>query len=126
MRNWLKAFVLVLDELAIVGLVIYILWRFGVNISTPVIVISAAGAGAWLLVVHRILLSISRRRHIGGKEGMIGRRGKVVTPLKPEGTIKIRGELWKASSPENHLEVHDEVLVVEVKGLVLVVKKATS
>ncbi len=126
MRNLLKAFFLALDEIVVVAIAIYILWRFGVNISGTVIAITIVASAIWVLFVHRIILSISRRRQVGGKEGMIGRRGKVVSPLKPEGTIKIRGEIWKASALEHEIDINDEVLVIDVKGLILLVKKVSA
>jgi membrane-bound serine protease (ClpP class) len=33
-----------------------------------------------------------------GREGMVGEQGEVFKALKPEGTVKIHGEFWKAVS----------------------------
>jgi membrane-bound ClpP family serine protease len=53
---------------------------------------------------------------------VIGSNGKVVSPLVPEGLIRIKGELWVAKSAGKKLDVGSEVIVVEQDGLRLVVR----
>ena len=93
----LKAFVLVLDEALLVALVLLALWKLGVNLSPAVIITVVVVLGLLVFVLYRTIMSLVRRKQVGGREGMIGLQGKVVTPLTPEGVIKVRGELWKAS-----------------------------
>ncbi|MFC1999704.1 NfeD family protein [Chloroflexota bacterium] len=64
-----------------------------------------------------------RRKQVCGREGMIGLRGRVVAPLNPEGVIRIQGELWKASCTDDSIGTDEEVVVVEIEGLRLVVKR---
>ena len=54
-----------------------------------------------------------------------GSVGKVVMPLKPEGTVYVRGELWSAYS-DHPLQAGDEVVVIQKEGLRLQVEKAKS
>ena len=92
MGNLLKALVLVLDEALLVGVVLVVLWNLGVHLSPGVITAVVFVLAIWIFVLYRIITSLVRRKQVGGREGMIGLQGKVVTPLTPEGVIKIRGE----------------------------------
>ena len=64
-----------------------------------------------------------KERVVTGREGMIGLQGKVVTPLTPEGVIKVRGELWKAYSTDVSIGADEEVTVVGREGLTLLVRR---
>jgi len=61
-----------------------------------------------------------------GLPAMVGSRGKVVSPLSPEGMVKIKGELWKAASEGGVLDIGDEITVVGQDGLRLIVRKNTA
>ncbi len=123
MSNLLKAIVLVLDEALLVGLVLVVLWQLGVDLSPGVIIAVVVVLAIWILVLYRIIVSLVRRKQVGGREGMIGLQGKVVTPLTPEGVIKIRGELWKASCADDSISSQEEVIVVGIEGLRLLVER---
>ena len=123
MNNLLKAVVLVLDEALLVGVVLVVLWQLGVDLSPGVIIAVVVVLAIWILVLYRIILSLVRRKQVGGREGMIGLRGKVVTPLAPDGVVKVRGELWKASCRNDNIGSQEEVIVVRVDGLRLLVER---
>jgi membrane-bound ClpP family serine protease len=57
---------------------------------------------------------------------MVGSKGEVVSPLDPEGVIKIRGERWIAKSARGRLDTGEEVTVVGQVGLKLIVRKGTE
>jgi len=57
-----------------------------------------------------------------GPEAFIGKTGRAITELRPEGTVLIDGEYWTAVSREPVSE-GEEVGVIEVKGLKLTVKR---
>ena len=123
MNNLLKAVVLVLDEALLVGVVLVVLWQLGVDLSPGVIIAVVVVLAIWILVLYRIIVSLVRRKQVGGREGMIGLQGKVVTPLAPDGVVKVRGELWKASCPDDDIGSQEEVIVVGIEGLRLRVKR---
>jgi membrane-bound serine protease (ClpP class) len=56
-----------------------------------------------------------------GDAGLIGKKGVVRHPLRPEGKIFIHGELWQARA-HIALEVGTKVRVTEVNGMVLTVE----
>ena len=81
-----------------------------------VLVVSAAVVDVSETVV---LLRWSRRRRAPvGAEALIGHAGVVVTPLLPDGQIRIQGELWqaRASAP---VPVGASVVVRGAEGFVL-------
>jgi membrane-bound serine protease (ClpP class) len=59
-----------------------------------------------------------------GREGLIGARGKVLVPLRPEGKIFIHGEYWNAES-EEEIGEGETAEVISVSELKLKVKKVT-
>ena len=68
---------------------------------------------------------IARRwRPRTGAEAMIGTSAKVVTPLRPNGQVRLNGELWEAVSDEG-ADPGDIVRVDAVEGLTLVVSRST-
>ncbi|MFP3976173.1 MAG: NfeD family protein [Chloroflexota bacterium] len=122
-RTPLKALVLLLDEVFIAAIVIVILWKAGVPLLpwAPVGVLAFLGAGYWL--GYKLLVSSSSKGVGIGEEGMIGLTGVTVTSLSPEGSVKIRGELWKARAGDKSIGAGEEIEVEDVEGLKLVVRR---
>lgn len=58
-----------------------------------------------------------------GLPGMVGCKGRVASPLIPQGLVRIKGELWIAKSTSGNIDAGEEVIVVEQDGLKLVVAK---
>lgn len=56
---------------------------------------------------------------------MIGSQGIVIRSLSPEGLIKIRNELWEASTTDENIKRGEVVHVVGQNRLKLIVKKVT-
>ncbi len=59
-----------------------------------------------------------RRRAVTGAEGLIGRRARVVDPCRPEGRVRVHGELWNARC-DSFAEVGESVRVLSVDDLTL-------
>jgi len=59
-----------------------------------------------------------------GVEGLMGARGKARTPLKPEGSVFVSGELWRAvAEPGETIEPGDEIEVAGMDGFTLRVRR---
>jgi membrane-bound ClpP family serine protease len=58
-----------------------------------------------------------------GPETLIGSTGRAVTACRPDGTIRVRGEVWRARC-EAGVDAHDEVRVVDRDQLLLIVEPA--
>lgn len=66
-------------------------------------------------------LRLARRwRPATGAEAMIGRHAEVVSPCRPDGQVRIQGELWQARCAAG-ADVGDTVRVDRLDGLTLVV-----
>lgn len=79
-----------------------------------------------------IMLSLSmlaartwRQKPVSGTEGLIGTIGEVRVRIAPRGKVWIHGEYWNAESNEE-IEVGERVQVVEMKDLLLRVRKAAE
>lgn len=88
---------------------------------SAIIGVTAATTGFFVLVIGAAIRA-HRRQPVTGHEGLIGQIGVVKTPLRPEGQIFVRGELWKATS-EEPVKPGGQVEVTGISGLTLKVKK---
>lgn len=57
---------------------------------------------------------------------LISSQGKVVSPLTPEGLVRIKGELWQATSVGGNIDTGEEVTVVGQDGLKLICKSSVG
>jgi membrane-bound serine protease (ClpP class) len=113
-----------LEELAI-----WVIWRwllpeFGVNLPVAVLIGIMIAWGAFSVWLFIFTTRVLRRQAEVGLPSMVGAAGKAASRLSPEGLVRIRGELWGATSNEGDIETGEEVLVVGERGLKLLVKKA--
>jgi len=112
-----------LEEVAIVVIWRWLLPEFGIELPLAVLiavmVVWAAFGAALFVFTTRIL----KKQAVIGLPTMIGSKGKVASSLVPEGLVRIRGELWGASSVEGNLDKGEQVEVVGEDGLKLVVRK---
>ena len=53
----------------------------------------------------------------------LGSQGEVVSPLAPDGMVRINGELWVAESESGRLDTDEKIIVVGQDGLKLVVRR---
>ena len=58
-----------------------------------------------------------------GEGDLVGKKGVAITDIKPEGQVKVSGEIWKAESDEE-IRKGDKIMVSEQKRLKLKVRKA--
>jgi membrane-bound ClpP family serine protease len=126
LKAWLIVVASLLDDAAVVALVFLGLWYFHVKITWAIIMVVALVIVAFFFIMHKAVVPSLRQRKVTSAEGMIGMMGKVTEPLKPEGTVKIKGEYWKARSSEGAIGVGDTVEVTGIDGLNLEVRRKTS
>ena len=115
-----------LEEAALAVIVLFGLPQLGVEIPLAGLI---ALMVAWLVVsviIYRIGSRALRRKPLEKLPDMVGSQGKVVSPLAPEGLVRINGELWMAKSASGKMNLGDKVAVVEQDGLRLVVRKDRS
>ncbi|MCP9484330.1 MAG: hypothetical protein MSC30_00550 [Gaiellaceae bacterium MAG52_C11] len=99
------------------GLAVFVL-------PSPWGVVAVAVGGAVELVEAWFLWQWSHRRTPAvGVEALIGARAVVVSPCRPVGSIRVKGELWQARC-EGGADEGAVVAVVAVERLTLVVEVA--
>jgi len=112
-----------LEEAALAAGVLWGLPRLGVHIPLWVLIIVMLAWGTYTVVTYRMGSRALRRKPVHGLTAMLGSKGKVVSPLVPDGMVRIKGELWKAKSASGRMDAGEEVTVVRQDGLKLIVRK---
>jgi membrane-bound serine protease (ClpP class) len=100
--------------LALILALIFLSWPW----NLAVIMIAAACEAS--VAVLGIRYSRRRRTRVG-VETLIGTTAFVITPLGPDGQVKVNGEIWQAHS-ERKARVGETVLIRAVDGLTLEVE----
>jgi len=122
-RDWFIVLMALADDVAALVLVLVVLWFFGIEISLWGILILTLVLGGIIFFIHRAVIPSLRLRKKTGAEGMEGTTGRVIETLKPEGTVQVAGEYWKARSVNGNISTGEEVEVIDMQGLVLRVKR---
>ncbi len=99
---------------------------FGTFMLIKILVILVAAYISFEILEHLIIPLIGKafgkkRRHYSGREGMLGKRGRVREWRENEGKVDVQSEIWNAVSDVS-LSSGDPVVVEEVSGLTLKVK----
>ena len=116
----------ILEEAAIVAIVLWGLPRWNIRIPLWGLIIIMAAWAAYSIFTHRAGSRALKRKPPTGLLNMIGCKGKVISPLAPEGLVRINGELWKASSAAGEMAQGEEITVVGQDRLKLIVCKGSS
>ncbi|NOZ62500.1 MAG: nodulation protein NfeD [Calditrichaeota bacterium] len=95
-----------------------------ISAHLPISLILSVTAIVSAFFIFAILMAVRtyRRQVTTGKEGIIGEVGVAVTPIMPEGRVRIHGEYWNAVSDEK-IKKNEKVIVKKVDRLQLIVKK---
>ena len=121
-KDWLIVLVLLLDEVAALGLLLLILWGLGIQIPLPITIVIALLLGTFAFITHKVIIPSFHKKKITGSEGMIDLTGEVVEPLTPAGVIKVGDEYWKAKSAGEDIATGEEVEILRMDGLTLMVR----
>lgn len=94
------------------------------KVSLPLNLVLAALTAALFLIAARKVMTARRLPVKTGRQAMIGETGHSRTRLDPLGQVFVRGEIWSAEASEGEIiEKGEEIEIVDVKGLMLKVKK---
>ncbi len=91
----------------------------------PVASVMAMGTGG----LSYAMLNSRRRQRAAGRVPleMVGKLGVVITALRPEGWIRVRGETWTArAAADEHIEQGAAVVVLDEVGALLTVERGAA
>jgi len=112
-----------LEEAAVVAVVLWGLPKLGIRIPLAGLIALMAALAAYAVITYQMGSRALRRKTVAGLTDMVGSKGKVVTPLDLEGLVRIKGELWKSKSVYRGIDAGEEVIVVGQDGLKLIVRR---
>ncbi|MBA7667157.1 hypothetical protein ES703_75242 [subsurface metagenome] len=116
----------ILEEAAIVAIVLWALPEIDVHIPLPGLIVLMVVWGAYSVITYRVGSRALRRKQVVGLPNMVGSKGKVVSPLAPEGLVRIKDELWVAELASGEMKAGGKVTVVGQDSLKLVVRESST
>lgn len=122
-RLVIAIFSTLMEEAALVVIVLLGLPKIGVHIPLAGLIALMVAWGAYSVIIYRVGSRALRRKPLVGLPHMVGSKGKVVSPLVPEGLVRIKGELWMAETEDKNIGTGEGITVVEQDGLKLIVRK---
>ena len=115
-----------LEEAAIAAIVLWGLPRLDIEIPLAGLIAVMVAWGAYSVITYRRGSRALKKKPLCGLPDMVGIQGEVVSPIAPEGLVRINGELWQAKSAGGRMDTGEEVTVVGQDGLKLVVRKSST
>ena len=112
-----------LEEVLLVVGVLWGLPRLGINLPGWGLILMMLAWATLAVVTYRMGSRALRRRPLDGLTAMLDSKGEAVSPLAPEGMVRIRGELWRARSVDGEIGAGEEVTVVGQDRLKLTVSR---
>ena len=114
------------EETAIAVIVLWGLPQAGIDIPLWGLVPLMLVWLTYTVTTYRMGSRALMRKQVIGLPDMVGGKGMVVSPLAPEGMVKIKGELWVAKSANGQMEAGGEIIVVAQDRLKLVVRDSST
>jgi membrane-bound serine protease (ClpP class) len=93
------------------------------EISWVVVITSVAVTTFFFVFLIGLGLKAQRKKPTTGIEGLIGEIGEALTSLKPDGTVRVHGEVWQAESTSGKIDKGEHVRVVQIQDLKLKVEQ---
>ena len=114
---------LTLEQVAIYAIWRWILPEFDIELPLFAVILAMVAWGAFAVVRFILATRALKRPYTPGLPSLVGSIGRVVIPLTPRGTVRVRGETWSAILTEgDRAEPGDEVTVMDMDGLCLQVR----
>ena len=112
-----------LEEAVLVAFVLWGLPQLGVEMPLAGLIALMAVLAGYNVISYRVGSRALKRKPVAGLPDMVGTKGKAVSRLAPRGLVRIKGELWEATSSDGSIDVGNEIIVVGRDGLRLIVAK---
>ncbi|TET55233.1 MAG: hypothetical protein E3J50_05160 [Dehalococcoidia bacterium] len=122
-RLIIGVFRLALEELAVYAIWRWVLPEFDIELPLLALVLAMVAWGSFAIFRFVLVTRALKKPEMPGLPSLVGTAGKVLTPLAPQGTVRIKGETWAAILVEGEkAEVGEEVTVTDMDGLCLHVR----
>ena len=95
------------------------------GISMELIILVVVLSAAFFLFAITFGIKAQRKKVATGEQGIVGEKGIAISNLKPDGEIKVHGEIWNART-DNEIKKDEFVTVVDSDGMTLIVNKKTE
>ena len=115
-----------LEEAALAVIVLWGLPQLEIYIPLAGLIALMVVWGVFSVFIYRMGSRALRRKPVVDLLPMVGSRGKVVSQLALDGQVRIKGELWQATSAGERIDAGEEVIVVDQEGLKLIVRKISN
>ena len=124
----LTRLILAVISMALEQAAIWAVWQWllpylNINLHVGILIGVMVGWGVIGTCIFIFTTSILKKEQSIGQTSMIGATGKAAGILKPEGMVKIKGELWGAVAEDGEINPEEDIVVVGEKGLKLLVRK---
>ncbi len=113
-----------LEEAAIAVVALVGLPQLGIEVPLWLLVVIMAAWAALAVFTYRMGSRALRRKPVAGLPSVVGSPGTVVSPLAPEGLVRVGGELWVAKASGGRIDAGEEVIVVAQNRTRLTVRKS--
>jgi membrane protein implicated in regulation of membrane protease activity len=107
-----------LEEAALVAVVLLLLPRVAINIPLWGLIIMMIALGVYNYINYRLGKKALIKKPMISPD--IGSRGRTTTPVSLKGYVRINGELWQASS-NSTIDAGEEITVVGIEGMTLLI-----
>ena len=94
-----------------------------IRVSWGVIILVVALTVLFFTFAIGMGIKAQRKKPTTGIEGLIGEKGEAFSDLNPKGKVLVHGEIWSAESSEGKILKGERIIVSEVIGLNLKIKK---
>ena len=107
-----------LEEAALVAVVLWLLPRVAINIPLWGLIIMMIALGVYNYINYRLSKKALVKKPMISPD--IGSRGRTTTPVSSKGYVRVNGELWQASS-NSTIDSGEEIAVVGIEGMTLLI-----
>ena len=107
-----------LEEAALVAVVLWLLPRVAINIPLWGLIIMMIALGVYNYINYRLNKKALVKKPMISPD--IGSRGRTTTLISPKGYVRVNGELWQALSSST-IDAGEEIAIVGREGMTLLI-----
>ncbi len=118
-----SAITTLLEELALVAVVLWLLPKWGINIPPWGLILMVVAWGAYSGITYWLGNKALDKKPMISPD--VGSKCQVTMPLAPKGYVRVKGELWQARA-NSAIDAGEEVVIVGIERMTLLVSPAEN